>query len=267
MINLLILAAALLAASAHSQAAETEEQLEETVETVVKQADREVVKADTLWDLAKFFYKDPFQWPRIYEANKHQIKDPHWIYPDQILIIPGFERSVRVVKTTSKERAMRAPPVPAPVPPSAPAPVETPAPSYRPDRAPGSIPVPEALSTRLPEGMTAGEPSVYRMLMPKGWDPKIKIVPFAGREAIAAEGDEVYFEPHFQHALKVRKGMRFTVWRRSAPTEADLDQKGVYAQKIGVVEAVKRVGKTQYRAVVVRSGGPVLVDDLLTPGE
>lgn len=247
----------------------------ETVETVVEQADHEVVKANTLWDLAKHFYKDPFQWRRIYEANKDQIRDPHWIYPNQVLIIPGFDRSVRVVKT---QAAPEKPPVPAVVEPVALAPavveppapvVEPPAPSvvYQPNRAAGSIPLPESLSTRFPAGMTGGEPSVYRMLMPEGWKALGRIVGYGGREAIAAVGDEVRLVFDYDVKVKVRKGTRFTVWRPSGPTEADIDQKAIYAQKIGVVEATKRIGEQEYRALVVHSGGPVVVDDLITMGE
>lgn len=48
-----------------------------------------VRRGDTLWDIARQYLNDPFQWPKIYEANKDRIKDPHWIYPNQRLFIPG----------------------------------------------------------------------------------------------------------------------------------------------------------------------------------
>jgi hypothetical protein len=50
-----------------------------------------VVVGNTLWDLAAAFYGDPFQWPRIYEANTDRIEDPHWIYPGQMFLIPDSE--------------------------------------------------------------------------------------------------------------------------------------------------------------------------------
>ncbi len=49
--------------------------------------------ADCLWNIAKEYYGDPYLWPKIYEANKHLIKDPNIIFPRQQLIIPPLEMS------------------------------------------------------------------------------------------------------------------------------------------------------------------------------
>ncbi len=52
--------------------------------------DYTVVRGDCLWNISGFesIYADPIQWPRIYRANKDQIKDPDLIYPDQVFDIP-----------------------------------------------------------------------------------------------------------------------------------------------------------------------------------
>lgn len=45
-----------------------------------------VVKGDTLWDLARKFYGDPYLWPQLWERNRY-VLDAHWIYPGDPLVI------------------------------------------------------------------------------------------------------------------------------------------------------------------------------------
>lgn len=47
-----------------------------------------VVKGDCLWKIAQRFYGKGELWPRIFDANRGLIKDPHWIYPGQVFVIP-----------------------------------------------------------------------------------------------------------------------------------------------------------------------------------
>ncbi|MDP1993852.1 MAG: LysM peptidoglycan-binding domain-containing protein [Ignavibacteria bacterium] len=51
-----------------------------------------VVKGDCLWRIAKKkeFYGNGFAWPKIYQANRDQIKNPDLIFPKQIFKIPNL---------------------------------------------------------------------------------------------------------------------------------------------------------------------------------
>lgn len=49
-----------------------------------------VVRYDTLWDLAQRYYQNPFEWRVIWNANRDVVEDPNWIYPDEVLVIPGL---------------------------------------------------------------------------------------------------------------------------------------------------------------------------------
>lgn len=47
-----------------------------------------VVPGDCLWNIALAYYGSGVSWPKIFDANRGLIADPHWIFPGQVFVIP-----------------------------------------------------------------------------------------------------------------------------------------------------------------------------------
>ena len=55
-----------------------------------------VVPGDTLWDISKLFLKSPWRWPELWGMNRDQVRNPHLIYPGQILHLVKVDGRARL---------------------------------------------------------------------------------------------------------------------------------------------------------------------------
>jgi hypothetical protein len=58
-----------------------------------------VVKGDTLWGISQMFLEHAWCWPQVWGMNKEEIKNPHWIYPGQIVYFDRVAGRLRLGQT------------------------------------------------------------------------------------------------------------------------------------------------------------------------
>lgn len=63
-----------------------------------------VVPGDTLWSISERYTDSPTRWPELWNVNKDEIRNPHRIYPGNVIVLDRSRGTLSVAQTTMAPR-------------------------------------------------------------------------------------------------------------------------------------------------------------------